>query len=234
VPVLTQLGYAAGLFLLIPLGDVTQRKRLIVVQFLVLAAALAASATVTTLPLLLLASLLLGLTATVSQQIVPLAAHLAAPERRGQVVGLVMSGLLSGILLSRTIAGFVGSHAGWREMFWLGVPVALGGAALMALSLPRSQPDGRRPYLQLLLSMASLWRELPQLRRAALMQGLLFATFSGFWTVLVFRLQDRFGLGADMAGLFGIMGLAGILARRCPDGWRKQEGLTWLSQAGQR
>ena len=124
-----------------------------------------------------------------------------------------MSGVLCGILLSRTLAGFVASHAGWRQMFWLGVPLAVAGGALMALRLPRSHPDSSLSYGELMGSLAHLWREFGELRTAAITQALLFAAFTSFWTILALHLQEpRFGLGAQVAGLFGVVGAVGILA----------------------
>jgi predicted MFS family arabinose efflux permease len=212
VPTVTQLGYAAGLFLLVPLGDIVERRRLIVGQFILIAAALALSALSPTASLLVLASLLLGAAASVAQQIVPFAAHLAAPARRGAITGTVLAGILTGILLSRTLSGFVATHGGWREMFWLGVPMALAAAALMRVTLPESRPEQRIAYAPLLRSIAGLWQEFPDLRRAAATQAMIFAAFTTFWTVLAFRLQAGFGLDADVAGLFGIVGATGILA----------------------
>lgn len=213
VPTAAQLGYAIGLFLLVPLGDMMDRRRLIVGQFLVLALALLLAAIAPSIQVLLLANLLVGIGSTVAQQIIPFAAALAMPQRRGRTIGALMSGLLGGILLSRTIAGLVAAHEGWRAMFWLAVPLALAGSAWMAVVLPRNHPHAGIRYGTALRSLIHLWREERPLRGAALKQGSLFAGFTAFWAILALHLEEpRFGLGADVAGLFGIVAMVGVSA----------------------
>ncbi|MDW5550209.1 MFS transporter [Methanosarcina sp.] len=213
IPTATQLGYALGLLLLVPLGDLIERRRLIVSQFFVLALSLLFAAVASTGWILLGASLCIGFTASVTQQIIPAAASLVSDNRRGAVIGSVMSGLLTGMLLSRILAGFIATHYGWRTMFWFGIPLVLAGAASMALLLPLSRPATSMKYGLLLRSLLRLWSEEPRLRRATLTQGLLFAVFSAFWTILALHLeQPPFHLGADIAGLFGIIGVVGVLA----------------------
>jgi predicted MFS family arabinose efflux permease len=213
IPTATQLGYAISLFLFLPLGDLMDRRRLIVVQFGILGFSLVLAAIAPTALLLVVASLLVGASATVAQQIVPLAASLAAPEKRGATIGTVMGGVLTGILLSRTVGGFVGSHLGWREMFWIAAPVALTASVVMAAVLPRNRPDTNIRYGKALKSLVEIWRNEPALRRSTVLQAALFASFSAFWTILALRLEEPvFNLGADVAGLFGIVGAIGILA----------------------
>lgn len=213
VPTATQLGYAFGLFFLLPLGDLVNRRRMIIGQFVTLAAALALAALAPTALTLVLASIIVGACSTVAQQIVPFAASLAAPEKRGATIGTVMTGVLSGILFSRTLSGFVGEHAGWREMFWIGVPLALAAAGLMFAVLPHHKPTSILRYHQALQSLAHLWTRHPALRAATIIQAFLFASFTAFWTILALYLEGpKFHLGAEIAGLFGIVGAVGIFA----------------------
>ncbi|MBP2431874.1 MULTISPECIES: MFS transporter [Bradyrhizobium] len=213
IPTATQFGYAVGLLFLVPLGDLVERRRLIAAQFVILAAALAFAAVAPSALALIAASLMLGVAATVAQQIVPFAATLADDRTRGAAVGTVVSGILGGILLSRTIAGFVGSHFGWREMFWLGAPLALGAAALVRLILPRHHVPQGIGYPAALRTLVHLLVEEPTLRLAAATQAMLFASFIAFWTVLSLHLREpAFGLGPEIAGLFGVIGASGMLA----------------------
>jgi predicted MFS family arabinose efflux permease len=213
IPAATQLGYALGLVLLVPLGDAFDRRGLILWQTMGLVLSLAAAALASSPVQLILASIAIGVTATIAQQIIPLAAELAPPEERGRVVGTVMSGLLMGILLARTISGFVGKYFSWRDMYFSGAIVAVMIGGMLFISLPRRRPENRYSYKHLMLSLVNLVRSYPELRRAVITQGCLFACFSAFWATLTLLLQSPpYDLGSDVAGLFGIIGLAGILA----------------------
>ncbi|PKU21757.1 MFS transporter [Telmatospirillum siberiense] len=212
VPAATQLGYALGLLLLVPLGDSLDRRRLIIGQTVVLIAAAAAAAVAPSVTILLLASLAIGAMATIAQQIIPLAAEMAPAESRGRVVGTVMSGLLAGILLARTVSGAIGAYFEWRAMFAIGAVIAGLMGIMLFVALPRRPPEQRHGYLSLLLSLGNLARSLPALRRAMMIQGAMFACFSIFWTTLALLLQEPpFRMGSDVAGLFGIIGLVGVI-----------------------
>ncbi|MCC7633919.1 MFS transporter [Stenotrophomonas rhizophila] len=224
VPTLTQLGYALGIALLAPLGDRLDRRALILVKAVILAAALGLAAVAGSLPGLLLASLLVGLTATLAQDVVPAAAALARPDERGAVVGKVMTGLLLGILLSRVASGVVAELLGWRAMFGIAAGSVLLMAVALARALPRFTPTTTLGYPALLGSLLSLWRQQPALRRAVLAQGLLAIGFSAFWSTLALMLHSRFQLGSAAAGAFGIAGAAGALAAPLAGRWADRLG----------
>jgi predicted MFS family arabinose efflux permease len=211
IPTATQLGFAVGLVLLVPLGDRVDRRRLILIQLVALALALACVALAPGGWSLVIASALVGVTASVAQQIVPFAAELAEPGRRGATIGTVMSGLLCGILFGRALAGVIGDHYGWRAMFWLGMLLAVVMAVVLAFVLPESHPKTQAGYLALLKSLTALWREEPDLRRASTIQACLFGSFSALWTILALQLDVRYHLSAEIAGLFGIVGAVGVL-----------------------
>ncbi len=213
MPTLTQLGYALGILLLAPLGDRFDRRRIILAKAAVLCAALLLAGAAPGIGWLLVASLRIGLSASMAQDIVPAAATLAPESHRGKVVGMVMTGLLLGILLSRVVSGFVAEHFGWRSMFVVAAAsIALVGVAAWR-GLPRFRPTTQLAYGALLGSLAALWRRHGALRRATLAQGLLAIGFSAFWSTLAVMLHGApFHLGSAAAGAFGLAGAAGALA----------------------
>jgi len=211
VPTTTQLGFAADLLLLVPLGDRIERRRLILIQLAALTLSLAAAALAPDAWSLVAASVLVGVTSSVAQQIVPFAAELAEPSHRGATIGTVMSGLLCGILFGRVLGGAVGDHYGWRATFWLGLLLTVSVGLALAAVLPRSHPGTREGYGALLKSLAILWREEPALRQATMIQGCLFGSFIALWTILALQLDARYHLSAEIAGLFGIVGAVGVL-----------------------
>ncbi|WP_026736010.1 MFS transporter [Fischerella sp. PCC 9605] len=210
VPTVTQLGFAVGMLLLAPLGDRIDRRRLILLQIAGICVALLVAATAPTLPVLIGASLAIGMLATMAQQAGPFAAELAPPVQRGHAVGSVYSGLLLGILLARTGAGFVAEYFGWRAVFAASIVTMLVLAVVVATRLPPSKPTSTLPYGKLLGSPWYLAVDLRGLREAALTGAALYAAFSLFWSVLSLLLAGApFHLGPQAAGLFGIVGAAG-------------------------
>ena len=209
----TQVGYTLGMLFVVPLGDKLERKRMMLIMLLGAAACMALAAWSPSFAVLAGASTLIGIFSAVPQLLVPMAAHLAPEESRGRIVGRVMSGLLIGILLSRTVSGYVGLHLGWRAMFEIGAGVMVLLGALLAWKLPTDQPTFTGSYGSLMKSLLTLTREQVPLRRAALVGASLFAAFSVFWTTLAFYLEGApYHYGSDIAGFFGLIGAFGALA----------------------
>jgi predicted MFS family arabinose efflux permease len=229
IPMATQLGYAAGLFFLIPLGDYIERQRLILRQAQVLFLALLGMMLSPTATVLVFFSFITGMSATVAQQIVPLAASLAGPSSRGKTVGTVMSGVLAGILAGRAIGGLIGQYFDWRGVFLFGALMTLLAVVFIVRILPsQSLPAPTFNYLAVLRSLGQLWKSEPQVRKATLTQAMLFASFSVLWTVLPFWLAHRYDYGAGVTGTLAALGLIGILCAlwrgvsaivRAPSGW---------------
>lgn len=213
IPTLTQAGFAAGLLLIVPLGDRVERRGLFVVLALASAFACAAVALAPNLALLCAASLGLGLVAVIPPAMTPYAATVAAPSERGRVVGTVMTGLLLGVLLSRTVGGLVGARFGWRAVFWMASAcMALLALAMRAL-LPPQSVRTELGYLALLRSLVQLTREERALRVSAVVGAAGFAAFSVFWSTLALHLaRPPLRAGAAVAGAFGLAGAAGALA----------------------
>ncbi len=215
-----QLGYAAGLLFLVPLGDMFERRRLIVSMTLLAAGGMLITASSQSLAMMILGTALTGLFSVVAQILVPLAATLASPDKRGKVVGTIMSGLLLGILLARTVAGLLANLGGWRTVFW----VASVLMALMALALWRGLPQMKSEthlnYPQLLGSVFSMFISNKILRTRALLGCLTFANFSILWTSMAFLLAaPPFNYSDGVIGLFGLAGAAGALGARPAGGF---------------
>jgi len=212
---LTQLGYALSLLLVVPLGDIFERRRLIVITTAGSALMLAAVALSPTFQWLLIASFFLGASSVAPQLLVPFSAGLVGIERRGRLVGIVMGGLLVGILLSRTLSGLLASAAGWRTVYWTSAGMVLSLSILLRCRLPAQRPETGLPshYGQLLASLWDVARSQPVLRRHSIIGACGFGAFSVFWTTLAFHLANLPGhYGSSMAGMFGLFGMAGALA----------------------
>ncbi|MVW73641.1 MFS transporter [Bordetella sp. 15P40C-2] len=208
-----QLGYALGLMLLVPLGDMVERRSLIVVMTLLSACGLLISGFANSFPMLLIGTALTAILSVVAQVLVPFAATLAAPEQRGKAVGTVMSGLLLGILLARTVAGGLGNLGSWRIVYWVAFVLLVITAGALWRVLPRHKPQNHLSYTGLLASIFQLYAREPQFRARSLLGALTFAAFSMFWTPLTFLLASPpYSYSDGTIGLFGLAGAAGALA----------------------
>ena len=209
----TQIGYAAGLLLVVPLGDLHPRRALVTRLFWVAAVALVACALAPNLWLFGLASIAVGGASVAGQVMIPFAADLAPEERRGRVVARIMTGLLLGILLARTVSGLVAQAAGWRAIYWLSAGLMVCFACILWRALPAERPRPQRSYPSLVSSSLRLLVTEPVLRRRAWHGACAFAAFSALWTTIAFLLSGSpYRYSNAVIGLFGLVGAGGIVA----------------------
>ncbi|MBE3014852.1 MFS transporter [Microbispora sp. NEAU-D428] len=222
----TQLGYGLGLFLLVPLGDVLDRRTLVTRQSLLLAAALAALGTAPHAPVLFATAAAVGFLAVVTQSLVAYAAALSAPDRRGRVVGQVTSGIVLGILLARTVSGLLADLAGWRAVYLASAAAMLLLTLALRRTLPRRPVTPRRPrYRDLLRSTVTLFVREPLLRTRGVLALLVFASFSTLWSCVALPLSaPPLSLTHTAIGVFGLVGAAGA-AVAAPAGRLHDRGL---------
>ncbi|MFG0585674.1 MFS transporter [Pseudomonas sp. zjy_9] len=209
---LTQIGYALGLLFLVPLADLLESRRLMLITTAAALLCLLAAAFATQPGLFLGLALLIGLSSVSVQMLIPLAANLAPEASRGRVVGNIMSGLLLGILLARPLASLVAGEFGWRAVYLMAASLMLLISLVIATTIPRHAPAHRASYGQLLASLVQLLHRYPILRRRALYQGLMFASFSLFWTAAPLELARHLGLSQQDIALFALAGAIGAVA----------------------
>ncbi len=232
VAVGTQVGYACGILMFVPLGDVLERRGLMMRMYGAVAVALLLVAVAPSVGFVVAASVGVGLLASVTHIVVPIAPDLAKDSERGRAIGTVMTGLLLGILLARTFSGWVSRIDGWR---WVFVAAAAISAAFVPLLWRKMPPLPAKHELGYREAMRSLWtlvRTEPVLREASMVGALVFASFSCFWTTLAFLLESHYGLGPGVAGSFGVVGAAGALVAPLAGKMSDRHGSRWVATVG--
>jgi len=247
----TQVGYALGLLLFVPLGDVLERRSLMMRMYTAVVVALLMVSLAPTLAWLIAGSFVLGMVASVTHVVLPIAPDLVADKQRGRAIGTVMMGLLLGILLARTFAGWVSKipalfvHAprvfppgafwvtdGWRYVFVIAALMNAGFLVLLGRRMPKLPPKQDLRYSEAMRSLWTLFRTQPLLRESCLIGALVFASFSCFWTTLAFLLASQYGLGAGFAGSCGLVGAAGALVAPIAGRLADKRGTRWVLTAG--
>lgn len=209
---LTQIGYAIGLFFIVPLADLVENRKLLIATTALSVVSLAIATLVRDPGVFLFVSLLIGFASVSVQILVPMAAHFAPEATRGRVVGNVMGGLMLGILLSRPFASFVADHLGWHAVFGIATGLMIVITIVFAVLMPTRQPDHRASYGSLLRSLGTLVARLPALRRRSLYQACMFASFSLFWTTAPLELARHHGYTQSQIAVFALIGALGAVA----------------------
>lgn len=232
VAVATQVGYAMGLLFFVPLGDVLERRALMMRMYGAVALSLLLVAAAPTLSWLIAGSVLIGSFASVTHVALPIAPDLVANEERGRAIGIVMTGLLLGILLARTFSGWVSHIHGWRYVFVVAAVMNAAFVPMLWRMMPKLPPKQPLRYGDAMRSLWTLYRTQPLLRESSEIGALVFASFSCFWTTLAFLLDSHYGLGAGVAGTFGVVGAAGAMVAPVAGRLSDKHGSRWVVAVG--
>jgi predicted MFS family arabinose efflux permease len=232
VAVATQVGYAIGLLLFVPLGDVLERRMLMMRMYGAVAVGLLLVALSPTLAWLIAGSFLIGMLASVTHIVLPIAPDLVSHKERGRAIGIVMTGLLLGILLARTFAGWVSNIHGWRYVFVVAAVLNAGFVPLLLRVMPKLPPRQNLKYKDAMRSLWTLFQSQPLLRESCVLGALIFASFSCFWTTLAFLLDHHYGMGAGVAGTFGVVGAAGAMIAPIAGRLSDKFGSRWVISVG--
>lgn len=212
IALFAQCGYALGLLFLIPLADLYSRRRILIADFTLLILALLATAAAPDIRTVHVSSFVIGVCSVVPQFFIPLAAQYSRPERKNRNVGVVLSGLLTGILASRVVSGAVGEWLGWREMYLIAAGLMILSAIAVFRILPDARPNFSGSYGALMRSLLTLVCRYPQLRVHSARAALAFGSFLCFWASLAFKMAgEPFHAGSDIVGLLGLCGVAGAV-----------------------
>lgn len=212
ITMMAQIGYALGLLFVVPLGDLCRRKKIIFTNFILLIFSLLAIGMASGIYIIWAASLVTGICSVIPQIFVPIASQFSRPEHKSRNVGIVMSGLLTGILASRVISGFVGDWLGWRAMYFIAAALMIVCAAIPLKVLPDIRPNFQGTYGSLMRSLATLIKDYPALRVCSLRAALAFGSFLAVWASLAFKMaQAPFYADSDTVGILGLCGIAGAL-----------------------
>ncbi len=212
LPTVTQIGFASGVLFIAPLGDVLERRRLILIMLALVTVSLLATSIAPNMATLAVCGLAVGITSVISTLVLPFAVALSSPNQRGATVGAIAAAMLIGTLLSRTLSGAIGQWLGWRAVYLIAAGIMVALAMVMRALLPQSDPGKSMKYSDLMTSMASFVRAEPILRQATLNGMLLYASLSAFWATLAFFLESpTYRYGPAVAGLFGLAGAGGAL-----------------------
>lgn len=233
ITLFTQMGYALGLFFIIPLADLVSRKKIIISNFLILLFSLMAIAVSSNIYVIHAASIVTGACSVIPQLFVPLTAQYSLPVNKERNVGIILSGLLSGILVSRVISGAVGELWGWRTMYFIASGLMVVSCIVILMILPPSETNFKGRYSELLKSIFVLYGKYPEMRIGPMRAGLMFGSFMCFWASLAFMMaEEPFCVGSDIVGLLGLCGLAGTITASTVGKYVPRYGVVKFNIAG--